>query len=96
MNTGSSTTANYSANSGLVESRCEVNFETGTNESCTSLSWNPYEEDLLLAGMNGKLKIYDTRSSEYTNFIFIFLIFSFNMENLKLQTSNSILLVDVF
>ncbi len=65
MNSGSSSSANYPANTGLVETKCEVNFETGTNETCNSLSWNPYDEDLLLAGMNGKLKIYDTRSSKF-------------------------------
>ena len=37
-------------------------YETGTSETCNSLSWNPHNANNLLAGVNSKsLKIYDTK-----------------------------------
>ena len=44
--------------------RCEIIkpvYETSASESCYSLSWNPHVETSLLAGLIGKLKIFDTR-----------------------------------
>ena len=47
-------------------------YETGTSETCNSLSWNPHNENILLAGVNSKsLKIFDIRG--LTLFFIIFL-----------------------
>jgi hypothetical protein len=46
-------------------------FETGSSESCNSLSWNPHSSFELLAGVNGKaLKIYDIRGKTFLFFPF--------------------------
>ena len=37
-------------------------YETGTSETCNSLAWHPHNQNLMLAGVNGKtLKIFDIR-----------------------------------
>lgn len=55
-------------------------YETGTSETCNSLSWNPHNENILLAGVNSKsLKIFDIRGMVL--FFIIFWLFFCRAKN---------------
>lgn len=47
-------------------------YETSASETCFSLSWNPHNENILLAGLehgkSGKLKIFDIKCKNFTCF----------------------------
>lgn len=53
---------NYNFGEGKKPDLIKSIYETGTSETCNSLTWNPHDENVLLAGINSKsLKIYDIR-----------------------------------
>ena len=70
INTGSSSQSSLAASqatSGINQASKTLPdqkpiYETGSSETCNSLSWNQHDENLLLTGINGKsLKIFDIR-----------------------------------
>jgi WD40 repeat protein len=72
MNLGSTSNSNTASN-GNGDSRkldpIKPTYETGTSESCHSLTWNPHNMNQLLAGINGKsLKIFDIKGKSSYSF----------------------------
>ena len=71
MNLGiSSSLYSYNFGDGKKSEITKSIYETGTSETCNSLTWNPHDENILLAGVNSKsLKIYDIRGGSIDLFL---------------------------
>ncbi len=71
MNLGiSSSLYSYNFGDGKKSEITKSIYETGTSETCNSLTWNPHDENILLAGVNSKsLKIYDIRGGSIYFFL---------------------------